>query len=98
MSPVHLMNEEGGAVLCGAAKAHVTTVDTGAVTCPLCATIQKGRFVGHRLIDLAEHTVTVKLAELQRDPTVRALTRFAQSVLEADGSLRASRSKRGPHH
>lgn len=86
---VHLKTGPDGDVLCGAHQPKHTTEDPTAATCPLCGVIYDGRSLLDAIVHRAASTVTAKLAEVQRDPATRVLTRFVHEVLQADRSARA---------
>lgn len=88
---VHMRHAASGGALCGALRPGQVTADPEAVTCPLCDALLAGQEAAQLLVVGVQDAITGKLAELQRDPGVRVLTRFARSVLLADREARASK-------
>jgi hypothetical protein len=88
---VHMRHAASGGALCGALRFDQLTADPDAVTCPLCDALLAGQEAAQLLVVGVQDAVTGKLAELQRDPGVRVLTKFARAVLLADRETRASK-------
>lgn len=88
MEKVHKLHDASGGPLCGAQQPAKTTADEAAVTCALCDAMLATHGAARLLLSGAQDALTTKLAQLQRDPGVRVLTRFARSVLLADREVR----------
>jgi hypothetical protein len=81
---IHFHRATDPGVLCGARNGQARTTERKEVTCPLCEAILAGRQLAHAIVDDVESRLTTKLADVQRDPAVRAVAALIHGIVNAD--------------